>query len=97
MSRIKANTSSIYDCGAKLQECAQEYLDNYTSIKNLVKDLGTYWQGKDYDDFLTKVEALDSNWSEMYNLLNGAGDALKTSATRYDDACARVYASASRI
>ena len=97
MSRIKANTSSIYDCGVKLQECAQEYLDNYTAIKNLVKELGTYWQGKDYDVFLKNVEALDSSWSQMFNLLNGAGDALKTSASKYDDACERVYSSAGRI
>lgn len=97
MSRIKASTSSIYDCGVKLQEGAQEYLDNYTAIKNLVKDLGACWQGKDYDVFLKNVEALDSSWNQMFNLLNGAGDALKTSASRYDDACARICTSASRI
>lgn len=97
MSRIKANTSSIFNSGAKLQEYAQEYWDNYASIKSLVRDLGAYWQGKDYDDFLKNIETLDSSWSKMFSMLNGAGDALKTSASRYDDACARVCSSAGKI
>ena len=90
MSRIKADTSSIYNYGSELQSYARQYADYYNSIISLSRELHTYWQGEDYDAFINNIEALRSSWERTYKLLDGAGDALKTSANRYDEACDKV-------
>ena len=97
MSRIKADTSSIYNCGSELQSYASQYADYYNSIISLSRELHAYWRGEDYDAFVKNVEALRSSWEKMYKLLDGAGDAVKTSANRYDDASDRVASRACSI
>lgn len=84
MTKIVASASQLRSASTTMEGIASQYQTAYLGLIEAAHNIGASWTGEDNQAFITKVDALQDDFQQMYQLLSGCSNDLLDSANAYE-------------
>ena len=81
--KIHVDMIQVMTNAAYISQQAQQYAGVYGNIYQLLDEMGTIWQGKDYDAFAQQLVAFRKDFDRMKQVLEDYAAYLRESASIY--------------
>lgn len=100
MAYIKVDHAKLSQAAGRIDSYLSKHRSSMQRMRADVTSLSASWKGEDYDRLLkewTEIEASDSTSGKMLSSVQNYADALRESASKYQDAQARAVNRANQL
>jgi WXG100 family type VII secretion target len=97
MRTIQVTPEELDSCAARMDDANQSYVRNFDALFSEVDAMGSAWQGKDNQAFVSQISSFRNDFRQISMLCTEYSDFLRNSSRSYRSTQDELAAQAARL